>query len=99
MDRPPHGQDGVGESHSSDPRRVLSRLLSHGIHIGFFAGLHWVIRWVIQVTDQSHEWWAPIMVHGSAAVFVIEFFVTVGCELVADCTMAVRLMLRRLRNE
>jgi hypothetical protein len=80
------------------PGRVLGRLTHHALQILFYVGLEWLINLALQGTGLGGEWWAPIALAGTGAMFLISLFVIGGCELIGDCAEAVRFMMRRIKR-
>jgi hypothetical protein len=57
-----------------------------------------MIKLIIHHTGQEHEWWAPVVITGAAAGFVISFFVIAGSELIGDCWEAIAGLMRRIKG-
>jgi hypothetical protein len=79
--------------------RLLGRLGTEAVLIGFFVGQKWILKLLIHSTRLEDEWWARWLMSVSALFAVVGFTVIAGSELVIDCAAALRAARRAIRGE
>jgi hypothetical protein len=76
----------------------LGRIAREALHVVFFVGTHWAVRWVIAALGEQHTWWAPILENGTAIFAVVGILALGGIELIVDIILAVRDAIHRIRH-
>jgi hypothetical protein len=77
---------------------TVLRLCQEAVEVLFVVGLHWGMKSAIRYTHQGEEWWAAILINGTALFAVIGVLVIGGFELLAFCWEAGRNALNRIKG-
>lgn len=77
------------------------KLATEAFVIGFFAILHWGLKWLLSYTQSDYTWWAKLLLVVTELNFVVSTAIICTAELltvIADQWEILKLQIKRIRS-